>query len=65
MGEVATPLGEVTTAAPDEEITDVLARMSTADPGRALVVSDDLVVGMLSPVDVTRRVELAGLRSGR
>jgi len=65
VGDVATPLGEVTTAAPDEELTDVLARMSTADPGRTLVTSDDRVVGMLSPVDVTRRVELAGLRTGR
>ena len=65
VGDVAVPIEEVTTAAPDDEVTDVLARMSSTDSGRAVVTSGDHVVGLLSPVDVMRRVEVAGLRPER
>ena len=60
VGDVAVPLGGITVASPDDEVVDVLGRMSAADSGRAVVTSGERVVGLLSPVDVTRRVELVG-----
>ena len=63
--DVVIPLNRLTLASPDEEVADVLVRMSSTDSGRALVTDGDHVVGMVSPVDVMRRVELAELRPAR
>lgn len=65
VGDVATPLDELTVASPDDQVADVFVRMASSQPGRVLVTRDDHVVGLVSPVDVMRRVELAGLRRGR
>lgn len=65
VADVVVPLDEVTTAAPDDEVTDVLGKMSSTHSGRAIVTTGERAVGVLSPVDVMRRVDVAGLRPGR
>lgn len=59
---VAAPLDEVTQARPDEPVVDALERLGPDGDGRILVLSDDHVTGIVSPVDVVRAMELAGLR---
>ncbi len=63
--EVACPPNEVATARPDEPLADLLPRMSRCADGRALVLQDGQVVGLVSPTDVARRLELADLRDPR
>ena len=63
--DVACPPGEVATARPDEPLADLMPRMSQCADGRALVVEDGKVVGLVSPTDVARRLELADLRDSR
>jgi len=59
VGEVAVPLDRVTVVAPSDQLAEVLPRMSTGAEGRALVVVGTSVVGIVSPLDVTRRLEIA------
>ena len=62
--DTACPLAEVPAAGPDEPIADLLQRMQRAPDGRALVIAPDLrLVGILSPSDIARFVQLAVLRS--
>jgi Zn-dependent protease/CBS domain-containing protein len=65
--DIACPMGEVATARPDEELTDLLPRMAACGDGRVLVVEDgQRLVGIVSPTDVSRAIERATLRdSGR
>jgi Zn-dependent protease len=64
LREIACPPTEVPTAHPDEPIVDLLERMDGCSDGRAVVVDDaGRVVGVLSPTDVARALQLAGLRS--
>ena len=58
--DLACPLDDVPMARPDEPLASVLDRMrdDCAD-GRALVVDDGVVVGVVSPSDVRRALELA------
>jgi Zn-dependent protease len=63
--EVACPPEQVATASPDEPLADVLPRMSECADGRVLVVDDGEVVGIISPSDVARRLEVAGLGDPR
>lgn len=62
---VACPPDEVATASPDEDLVDVLPRMSGCADGRVVVVDDGRVVGILSPRDVARELEIAGIRPPR
>jgi CBS domain-containing protein len=59
--DAAIPLGQVTTAAPDEPVTPLLQRMQSAAGGRVLVVEGDQVVGIVAPADVTKVIEARGL----
>ncbi len=63
VGEVACPLAEVPTAAPGDPAVVLLERMreDRAD-GRALVLEDGRLAGIVSPRDVRRALDLAGLR---
>ena len=47
----------------DEPLVDALGELATAPPGRALVLDDGQVVGLLSISDVGRFVAAAGTRS--
>ncbi len=65
VGELAAPLGEVAQARPGERVVDVLDRLGGGEDRRLLVVDGGHVVGIISPVDVIRVMELNALRSGR
>jgi len=58
--EMAVPLSEVPQATPEELMLDVLHRTSTArGDGRILVLRGGHLVGIVSPTDVARLVEVA------
>ncbi|HEX7745183.1 MAG TPA: site-2 protease family protein [Micromonosporaceae bacterium] len=52
-------------AAPDEPLNDLLPRLSDCADGRALVVADGRLVGIVSPSDISRAVQHGALRSGQ
>lgn len=59
---VACPLEEVGVAGADEPAVAVLERMQACSDGRALVLEDNRLRGIVSPRDVQRALDLAGLR---
>jgi Zn-dependent protease/CBS domain-containing protein len=62
--DTACPLADVPAAAPDEPVPDLLQRLQRAPDGRALVIGPDLrLVGILSPSDIARFVQVSVLRS--
>jgi Zn-dependent protease/CBS domain-containing protein len=61
---IACPMDEVPTASPDEELTALLTHMGGAADGRVLVMTDDRLVGIVSPTDVARSLEIADLGRG-
>lgn len=63
--DVACPPEEVATARPDEPLADLLPRLSQCAEGRALVLEDGRVVGLVSPSDIARRLEVTDLRDPR
>jgi CBS domain-containing protein len=63
--DTACPLAEVPAATPDEPVPDLLQRLQGAPDGRALVIGPDRrLVGIVSPSDIARYVQLAVLRPG-
>jgi len=62
VAAIAVPLDEVATASPGEPLVDVLARLARRGHddigGRVLVFDDDRIVGIVSPADVDRVVEV-------
>jgi Zn-dependent protease/predicted transcriptional regulator len=62
VDDVALPVDELWTAAPDEKLLDVLARGRGGD-GRIVVLDGEHVVGIVSPTDVTRAVQRLGLQA--
>lgn len=64
LSDIACPLNDVPVGAPDEPIPDLLQRMEASPDGRALVVdATGRLVGIVSPSDIARYVQLAMLRS--
>lgn len=61
VADIARPIEEVPTAGPGDPVTGLLAAMAAGD-GRVLVLDDGWVVGIVTPTDVTRAMELAALR---
>jgi Zn-dependent protease len=59
---VACPLRDVPQARPDEPLLDLLARMASCPDGRALVLQRGRLVGIVSPTDVARTLQVAALR---
>jgi Zn-dependent protease/CBS domain-containing protein len=60
--DIACPMPDAPVAAPDEPIVDLLSRMTDATDGRALVLKDGHLVGLVSPTDISRTVSLAAFR---
>lgn len=57
--DIALPLQEVPTAAPEEPLTALLERMASAGPrSRALVLDGGHVVGIVTPTDVARLIDV-------
>jgi CBS-domain-containing membrane protein len=50
-------MSEVPVAAPDEPLTDLLPRLGVETGGRALVLGRGRLVGIVSPLDITRVIE--------
>jgi Zn-dependent protease/CBS domain-containing protein len=63
--DIACPMSDVPVAAPEEPIVDLLGRMTDATDGRALVLVDGQLVGLVSPTDISRTVSLAAFRPSR
>lgn len=59
--EVAIPLARVPTATPMEPLVDLLQRLSPLSGGRALVFTDNRLVGIVTQTDIARAVELRAL----
>lgn len=64
VGEVACSVDELTVVAPDDSLADLVAKLSRCSEGRAVVVDHGRVVGIVSPTDIIRRLEVADLRGG-
>jgi Zn-dependent protease/predicted transcriptional regulator len=62
LRDVACRPDELTLTAPQEPLTDLLARLGQCADGRALVVTDEHLVGIVSPSDISRAVQRAALR---
>ncbi|MEV6693897.1 site-2 protease family protein [Micromonospora sp. NPDC051196] len=62
LESVACRAGDLVLASPDEQLTDLLPRLSECADGRALVVADGNLVGIVSPSDISRAVQRGHLR---
>jgi Zn-dependent protease len=62
VGDIAWPVDELPVVAPGDPLADLLPQLTGVADGRALVVVDGRLVGIVSPSDVTRAVEHAVLR---
>ncbi|NBE84686.1 site-2 protease family protein [Micromonospora rubida] len=62
LAEVACRADQLVLASPDEQLTDLLPRLSGCADGRALVVTDQRLVGIVSPSDISRAVQRGTLR---
>ncbi len=65
LKEVGCVGDDLVTARSDEQLVDVLPRLGTCSDGRAIVVDDDRLVGIVSPTDIARYVEVADVGSLR
>ncbi|GAB3339619.1 site-2 protease family protein [Micromonospora halotolerans] len=62
LAEVSCRADELVLASPDEQLNDLLARLSQCADGRALVVTDQRLVGIVSPSDISRAVQRGSMR---
>lgn len=62
---LARPMSEVPVVAPDDALTDLLPRVGGRADGHVLVLDGDRLVGIVSPSDVSRALEHAGLAGRR
>lgn len=60
VDECMVPLERVPVARPDEEAAEALVRIAASEVGRALVIADGRLVGLLSISDLARAVSIAG-----
>jgi CBS domain containing-hemolysin-like protein len=64
--DTACPLSEVPVGSPGEPIPDLLQRMQASPDGRAFVIDEaGHLVGMVSPSDIARYLQLSMMRSQR
>ena len=61
LRDVACPVPEIPLARPDEPLTDLLPRLEGCSDGRAVVLDGGRVVGVVSPSDVARTLQLGDL----
>jgi CBS domain-containing protein len=61
---VAWPRALVTAARPDDPLLDVVRRASGIADGRVLVFDDGVLVGIVSPTDIARTLQLAHAANG-
>ncbi len=62
--DIACPLSDIAVGSPGEPIPDLLQRMQASPDGRAFVIDEaGRLVGIVSPSDIARYVQLSMLRS--
>ncbi|HEX6338126.1 MAG TPA: site-2 protease family protein [Jiangellaceae bacterium] len=61
IGEIACPIDEIPIARPDELVSELLVRLGGCADGRALVMDDGRLIGIISPSDVSRAAALRGI----
>jgi CBS domain-containing protein len=62
---IARPIGQVPIASPGEALIDVVQRMDDPQRAYALVLDDGQLVGIISPADIRRAMDLASARAPR
>lgn len=62
--DVATPLEAVPRATPAEPVIDLVERMHADRERRTLVFDGEKMVGIVSPADITRAIQVQSLRGG-
>ncbi|SCL17147.1 Zn-dependent protease (includes SpoIVFB) [Micromonospora pallida] len=62
LAEVACRADDLVLARPEEQLTDLLPRLGECTDGRALVVTDGHLVGIVSPSDISRAVQRSSMR---
>lgn len=62
VGDISCSLDDVATASPDEPVSEILERLESCSEGRALVVSDDHLAGIVSPRDIQTALLGTGMR---
>lgn len=62
LRDIACPIQQVAQVRPDQPAADLLPRLSECAEGRALVVADGELVGIVSPSDINRALRWMGLR---
>ncbi|HEY8533645.1 MAG TPA: site-2 protease family protein [Micromonospora sp.] len=63
LSDIACPAPDVPTAAPDDDVADLLAELDGCTDGRAIAVDQERrVVGIISPRDIARLATAAELR---
>jgi CBS domain-containing protein len=63
LREIACQADQVPTGHPGEPLVDLLPRMAGCADGRGVITgADGTVVGIVSPSDISRAIQLAGLR---
>jgi CBS domain-containing protein len=63
--DVMLPLEQALVVDPDRQLGDVVAELVQTDPGRALVVGDGRLLGLLSTTDAERLLETRMPRRSR
>ncbi|MGM0652493.1 MAG: site-2 protease family protein [Bacillota bacterium] len=58
VSQVMTPLKEAMVLSPDSDAADVMMKMATQNTGRALVIKDGELVGILSRTDMMRFIQM-------
>jgi Zn-dependent protease/predicted transcriptional regulator len=61
VDDVVMPLGAVAVVSPDDPVSETLGPMAATPSGRGVVMADGRVVGVVSPVDIMRRIEVLRL----
>lgn len=61
LRDVSCPLAEIALARPDERLAAVVPRLAGSPDGRAIVVDEGRVLGVVSPSDVARTLQLVDL----
>ncbi|QGF23286.1 site-2 protease family protein [Raineyella fluvialis] len=64
LAQIAIPLDQVPTLAPYDTATSLLEQLQGAADGRALVFDHGALVGIVTPTDLQRMLDLALLRGG-
>lgn len=62
VGDIFCALDDVATASPDEPVSAILERLDGCSEGRALIMSNDHLSGIVSPRDIQRALLGRGMR---